>query len=231
MTFRKIYWSDWVRNQPKIEVANMDGSGRRVLVKASLGLPNGLTLVHSTNELCYSDAGTWSICCVNLDDLTIRKVLFPAPYPFGITNFNRTLFWTDWLVGKIQRIGVSSKVPGSALGLFSGSTGKIFGIKAAQKCPRSGETIAEHCDYCRVVPGTSVVLRSVINKMNTFILATHTAAGCKQDTYYRSKVRKEEKKKRKDSRKGKEHIISEMSLFLFLFVRSYLTLPKSQSRI
>ena len=135
-TFRKMYWADWNRNQPKIELANMDGSDRRVLVKSPLSLPNGLTLVHSTNELCYSDAGMWSISCVNLGDLSMRKAYNPAPYPFGITNFNRTLFWTDWKLGRIQRIGMHSRFPDKPLRSFVGSSGKIFDIKAVQPCGR-----------------------------------------------------------------------------------------------
>ena len=54
----------------------MDGTNRRVLVYNDLGLPNGLTLVHTTNELCYTDAGSWSIRCVDLGSLTVRKVKF-----------------------------------------------------------------------------------------------------------------------------------------------------------
>lgn len=139
LIFRKMYWADWSRNRPKIEVANMDGTDRRVLVKSPLSLPNGLTLVHSTNELCYSDAGMWAISCVNLGDLSMRKAYHPAPYPFGITNFNRTLFWTDWSQGRIQRMGLNSKIPDKPLRSFVGSNGKIFDIKAVQPCGRTGE--------------------------------------------------------------------------------------------
>lgn len=138
-TFRKMYWADWSRKRPKIEVANMDGSDRRVLVKYPLSLPNGLTLVQSTNELCYSDAGLWSISCVNLGDLSMRKAYYPAPYPFGITNFNRSLFWTDWKLGRIQRLGLNSKFPDKPLRSFVGSNGKIFDIKAVQPCGRTGK--------------------------------------------------------------------------------------------
>ena len=141
-TFRKMYWTDWSQKQPKIEVANMDGTNRRILVKSSLGLPNGLTLVHSTNELCYSDAGTWSISCVNLGDLNVRKAYNPVLYPFGITNFNRTLFWTDWKLGRIQRMGIHSRFLDKPLRCFLGmrSSGKIFDIKAVQPCgKRTGE--------------------------------------------------------------------------------------------
>lgn len=138
-TFRKMYWADWSRNRPKIEVANMDGTDRRVLVKNPVSLPNGLTLVHSTNELCYSDAGMWAISCVNLGDLSMRKAYNPTTYPFGITSFNRTLFWTDWTLGRIQRMGMNSKIPDKPLRSFVGSSGKIFDIKAVQPCGRTGE--------------------------------------------------------------------------------------------
>ena len=135
----KMYWADWSRNRPKIEVANMDGTDRRIVVSSQLSLPNGLTIVHSTNELCYSDAGMWAISCVNLGDLSMRKAYNPAPYPFGITNFNRTLFWTDWTLGRIQRMGMNSKFPDKPLRSFVGSNGKIFHIKAVQPCGRIGK--------------------------------------------------------------------------------------------
>lgn len=69
-----MYWSDWTRRRPRIEMADMDGSNRRVLVYDDLGLPNGLTLVQTTNELCYTDAGSWSVRCVDLAGLNVRKV-------------------------------------------------------------------------------------------------------------------------------------------------------------
>lgn len=140
---RKMYWADWGRNRPKIEVANMDGSDRRVLVQSpALKVPNGLTLVQSTNELCYCDAGVKEICCVNLGDLSMRKVVRRALYPFGITNFNRTLFWTDWRRGRIQRMGLSAETRDAPLRSFVGSSGKIFDIKAVQPCEKTGRWIS-----------------------------------------------------------------------------------------
>ena len=55
--FRKIYWTDWNRSKPQIETANMDGSGRSVLVSADLRLPNGLTFDSFSQQLCWADAG------------------------------------------------------------------------------------------------------------------------------------------------------------------------------
>lgn len=53
-----IYWADWNRDAPKIEMAYMDGTNRRVLAKGDLGLPNGLTYDPKTSLLCWADAGT-----------------------------------------------------------------------------------------------------------------------------------------------------------------------------
>ncbi|XP_031557799.1 nidogen-like [Actinia tenebrosa] len=131
----KMYWSDWTRRRPRIETADMDGTNRRVLVYDDLGLPNGLTLVQTTNELCYTDAGSWSIRCVDLAGLNVRKVLTRVTYPFGIAYFNRTLYWTDWNQNLIHRIGVESSTPDSSLATFVGKTGKIFDVKAVQPCP------------------------------------------------------------------------------------------------
>jgi len=58
--YSKIYWSDWNRDAPKIEMANMDGTDRRVVIDTGLGLPNGLTLDSYRQELCWSDAGKCS---------------------------------------------------------------------------------------------------------------------------------------------------------------------------
>ena len=52
-----MYWTDWQRDSPRIEVANMDGTDRRVLVDTDLALPNGLTYDFYRQQLCWADAG------------------------------------------------------------------------------------------------------------------------------------------------------------------------------
>jgi nidogen (entactin) len=54
---RKVYWTDWNRDAPKIESINMDGTGRKVVIQENLGLPNALTLDHERRRLCWGDAG------------------------------------------------------------------------------------------------------------------------------------------------------------------------------
>lgn len=57
MLYRRLYWADWNRDGPKIEMSNMDGTDRTVLVKDDLGLPNGLTYDPESQQLCWADAG------------------------------------------------------------------------------------------------------------------------------------------------------------------------------
>lgn len=54
-----MYWTDWNRGTPKIEVANMDGTNRKVFVESDLRLPNGLTVDLYSSQVCWGDAGEW----------------------------------------------------------------------------------------------------------------------------------------------------------------------------
>ena len=57
-----MFWTDWNREAPKIEKANMDGTDRRALVTEGLGLPNGLALDYELMQVCWADAGVCSSC-------------------------------------------------------------------------------------------------------------------------------------------------------------------------
>lgn len=52
-----MYWSDWGK-VAKIEVANLDGSNRQVLINSSLGWPNGLAIdiAATPKKLYWADA-------------------------------------------------------------------------------------------------------------------------------------------------------------------------------
>ena len=56
-----MYWTDWHRDNPTIEKANMDGSERKIFVDTDLGLPNGLTMDYATQQLCWGDAGQYLV--------------------------------------------------------------------------------------------------------------------------------------------------------------------------
>jgi nidogen (entactin) len=73
-----MYWSDWNRSGPKIEVANMDGTNRNVFVSNDLGLPNNLAIDFEHNELCWADAGLHRIECIGLHTSNRRIVHTPT---------------------------------------------------------------------------------------------------------------------------------------------------------
>lgn len=94
---RKLYWSDWDREAPKIEMSDLDGTGREILIaKPSVILPNSLVVLEGSGELCYADAGTKKIECIDSYSLQIRTVANDLQYPFGLTSTNNQFYWTDW---------------------------------------------------------------------------------------------------------------------------------------
>lgn len=56
-----MFWSDWNDKKPKIERANLDGSGRILLVSEKLTWPNGIALDTVNNKLYWGDARTHKI--------------------------------------------------------------------------------------------------------------------------------------------------------------------------
>uniref|UniRef100_A0A8C1N0X7 Nidogen 1a n=1 Tax=Cyprinus carpio TaxID=7962 RepID=A0A8C1N0X7_CYPCA len=122
-----IYWADWNRAAPKIEMAYMDGTNRRVLAKYDLGLPNGLTYDPQTSLLCWadsgmapvhretfttlvlmmvfgvSDAGTHKVECMNPQQgrRSRRQLMEGIQYPFGLTTDGKNLYYTDWTRGSV----------------------------------------------------------------------------------------------------------------------------------
>lgn len=97
MIFRKIFWSDWNRKSPKIEWANMDGTGREIFLSGEfVTLPNSLAIDWDSDELCYADAGTKSIECIQIDTMSRRTAAPDCTYPFGLAITPTHLYWTDW---------------------------------------------------------------------------------------------------------------------------------------
>ena len=104
-----MYWTDWGSN-PKIEKAAMDGSSRRSVVTGNLGWPNGLTIDRSTNRLYWADA---KLDKIEVSDLTgaNRQLLVSSAvdiHPFGLTLYQRMLYWTDWNNRSISRLDLSN---------------------------------------------------------------------------------------------------------------------------
>lgn len=133
----KVFWSDWNRESPKIEQANMDGSGRSIFVQEGLQLPNSLAIDFGRNELCWADAGTKTIECMGIHTNFRRTVVSECSYPFGLAISESHYYWTDWATKKVESAARPSGELLDALEVPLGGNGNLFGIIAVpDRCPR-----------------------------------------------------------------------------------------------
>lgn len=79
-SLRKIYWTDW-GNTPRIEYANMDGSGRRIIADTNLFWPNGLTIDYAGHRMYWVDAKHHVIERADLDGKNRKAVISQGAYP------------------------------------------------------------------------------------------------------------------------------------------------------
>ncbi|KAL1489768.1 hypothetical protein ABEB36_013702 [Hypothenemus hampei] len=128
----KIFWSDWYRKHPKIEWANADGTDRKTFLEgSSVSLPNSLAIDYDTEQLCYSDAGTKKIECVQIDTKQIQTIAVNCTYPFGIAITDKQIYWSDWISKKIERVDKYSLTRLTPLNIPAGGLGnKLFGLVA-----------------------------------------------------------------------------------------------------
>uniref|UniRef100_A0A182JJM2 Nidogen n=1 Tax=Anopheles atroparvus TaxID=41427 RepID=A0A182JJM2_ANOAO len=132
----KLYWSDWNREGPKIEWSNLDGTERQLLVGSpQVALPNSIQVSMASGELCYADAGTKKIECIDTYSKQIRTIASNLTYPFGLAVTDELFYWTDWITKKIESInlyGVRQKPINSPV--FGNH--KMYGMTAVtDKCP------------------------------------------------------------------------------------------------
>lgn len=131
----KIYWSDWNRDDPKIEWANLDGTEREVLLSGKdIILPNSLS-ISQNSELCYADAGTFTIGCVDTWSKQLRVIASNLTYPFGLAISDDHFYWTDWGTKKIESIDLyGNRKTGISGPLYNNH--KMYGMTAtSEKCP------------------------------------------------------------------------------------------------
>ncbi|XP_067940061.1 nidogen-like [Watersipora subatra] len=140
----KIYWTDWNRAEAKIEVANMDGTGRRVLVDTDLSLPNGITYNMYRQQVCWADAGTQKLECINRDGRGRMVVYDLATYPFSLTTYRDNFYWTDWNKNAIQSIPRGGDVLGASILFPNGGNGKAYSIEPVPSQCFPG---ANRCSY------------------------------------------------------------------------------------
>lgn len=68
-----LFWSDW-GVEPKIEVSDLVGENRRVLVGKTLMYPRGLTVDHAENVLYWVDSGLDTVESVQFSGANRRQI-------------------------------------------------------------------------------------------------------------------------------------------------------------
>ncbi|XP_012343370.1 nidogen isoform X2 [Apis florea] len=134
----KIFWSDWNRASPKLEWANEDGSDRAIFLQGDyVKLPNSLSIDWAMDELCWADAGTFTISCMEIDSRKINVVANQLTYPFGLAISQQHYYWTDWKTHKIEVAMKSTGDRKQAISVPPGGSGKLYGIVVVpESCPR-----------------------------------------------------------------------------------------------
>ncbi|CAG9563555.1 unnamed protein product [Danaus chrysippus] len=97
-----LYWSDWGES-PNIERAALDGSQRRIIVNHDLGFPNGITIDYKDRRLYWTDALKDRIDTSDLNGQHRVQLIPEAKNPFGMTQFNNYIYWTDWYKKSVMR--------------------------------------------------------------------------------------------------------------------------------
>ncbi|XP_066990559.1 nidogen isoform X4 [Macrobrachium rosenbergii] len=144
-----LFWSDWNREGAKIEVSGLDGSNRRKLVERDIMLPNSLVIDYDLENLCWADAGTHKIECVNLDGNGRRVVMTEARYPFGLTILGQDFYYTDWNDTKIHTVDRYSGFESGARDPPLGGSGKLYGIAAVPPhCPPVANVCGADGGHC-----------------------------------------------------------------------------------
>ncbi|XP_011138379.1 nidogen-2 isoform X2 [Harpegnathos saltator] len=141
----KIFWSDWNRASPKLEWANEDGTDRAIFLQGDyVKLPNSLSIDWSTDELCWADAGTFTISCVEIDSKEVSVVANELTYPFGLAISQNYYYWTDWKTHKIEVCMKSTGEKRTPLSVPPGGSGKLYGIVVV---PESCPSATNVCQY------------------------------------------------------------------------------------
>ncbi|XP_015608522.1 low-density lipoprotein receptor-related protein 4 isoform X2 [Cephus cinctus] len=135
-----VYWTDWGPN-PKIERADMDGSGRVALITDSVYWPNGLTIDYTANRIFWADAKHRIIESAHLDGKDRKKVISRGlHHPFAITVFEDSIYWTDWHFKSI-----SSANKGNGMGYKIIQSGLHFPMDVHSYHPQRQPDYPNHC--------------------------------------------------------------------------------------
>uniref|UniRef100_A0A673HNR6 Low-density lipoprotein receptor-related protein 6-like n=1 Tax=Sinocyclocheilus rhinocerous TaxID=307959 RepID=A0A673HNR6_9TELE len=152
-----MYWTEW-GGRPKIDRAAMDGSGRITLVP-NVGRANGLTIDYTERRLYWTDLDTTLIESSNMLGLEREVIADDLPHPFGLTQYQDYIYWTDWSQRSIER---ANKTSGQNRTVIQGHLDYVMDILVFHSSRQSGWNACAstngHCSHlCLAVPVSSFV--------------------------------------------------------------------------
>uniref|UniRef100_A0A8C1Q4W5 Low density lipoprotein receptor-related protein 6 n=1 Tax=Cyprinus carpio TaxID=7962 RepID=A0A8C1Q4W5_CYPCA len=152
-----MYWTEW-GGRPKIDRSGMDGSGRITLVP-NVGRANGLTIDYAERRLYWTDLDTTLIESSNMMGLEREVIADDLPHPFGLTQYQDYIYWTDWSQRSIER---ANKTSGQNRTVIQGHLDYVMDILVFHSSRQSGWNACAstngHCSHlCLAVPVSSFV--------------------------------------------------------------------------
>ncbi|NP_001401184.1 low-density lipoprotein receptor-related protein 6 isoform j [Homo sapiens] len=147
-----MYWTEW-GGKPKIDRAAMDGSERTTLVP-NVGRANGLTIDYAKRRLYWTDLDTNLIESSNMLGLNREVIADDLPHPFGLTQYQDYIYWTDWSRRSIER---ANKTSGQNRTIIQGHLDYVMDILVFHSSRQSGwnecASSNGHCSHlCLAVP-------------------------------------------------------------------------------
>ncbi|XP_023673593.2 low-density lipoprotein receptor-related protein 6-like isoform X1 [Paramormyrops kingsleyae] len=152
-----MYWTEW-GGKPKIDRAAMDGTGRVTLVP-NVGRANGLTIDYAERRLYWTDLDTTLIESSNLLGMEREVIADDLPHPFGLTQYQDYIYWTDWSQRSIER---ANKTSGQNRTVIQGHLDYVMDILVFHSSRQAGWNACAstngHCSHlCLAVPVSGFV--------------------------------------------------------------------------
>uniref|UniRef100_A0A8C5BIR2 EGF-like domain-containing protein n=1 Tax=Gadus morhua TaxID=8049 RepID=A0A8C5BIR2_GADMO len=147
-----MYWTEW-GGKPKIDRAAMDGTGRLTLVP-DVGRANGLTIDYAERRLYWTDLDTTLIESSNMLGKEREVIADDLPHPFGLTQYQDYIYWTDWSQRSIER---ANKTSGRNRTVIQGHLDYVMDILVFHSSRQGGWNACAatngHCSHlCLAVP-------------------------------------------------------------------------------
>ena len=151
-----MFWTDW-GEEPVIEIAQMDGSNRQIIVSSRIEWPNGLSIDREASRIYWVDGKHESVTLdsCNYNGGSRRTIVRGSSdnleFPFGIVFFKGFVFWTDWILKGLYRARVSDNPDTSnelLIQQFAGARPFQPIVVSLKHLREGGEP---HVRYCMVV--------------------------------------------------------------------------------